>query len=747
MFKKAYNLKFWVLLASATLTAGAQGQSALLEEVVVTATKRDQSLLDVPSSVSVITSQDIQDAGIRRPKDFLSSIPNVTFIEDNAGEVYINIRGQTAVRSGDPNVAVVIDGVPLVTLKSFNQDLFDIEQIEVLKGPQSAVYGRNAAAGAVVITTKKPTDELEGSINVGAGNWDSWQVSGGVSGPITDTLKYNLSGSKRATDGPFTSVTGIKVHEFETELARLRLLWEPSERMSVNLKLAAHSSDGPSMGYNAQQVGFGFGGVILEDTLDVNSANQRFISDVAGVFDEEMIDSVLDVEYSFDAFSVRSITSYNKFDQVFAGDLIPYLPFGDPRVGLSGSADLTQAYTVYDETVSQEFRISSNSDGNVQWMAGVYYLDYKREQYSEFNVDDGSGRTLVTSGVDSFLTSSNPTVVYNATDRDTENYAAFANVQWDISDSWRAEFAGRYDREERSIDDFTPASNDGLVPLSACLPDPDLSCSDSEVFTNFSPKVSLIYTMSEDVNVYANYGKGYKAGGFNAIGSRQRLINVSPPGTQVFVQDSYDEEESDSYELGMKGSFFSGALLINAGVFYTIVEGAQQFEFFPTSGDQTVTSLDEVELRGFDVDFQAMLPSDVRLFGGFGYVDGELTEFTANPDFEGNTAPGTTEYTATLGATRVFNLNDSLTLTPRVEVYAYGPIWWDFANTPGTERDPVELLEARLTLASQDWELAAWGKNLTDEEYFQEYVPLLGVLAVAYRAPTRSYGIDFTYRF
>jgi len=213
------------------------------------------------------------------------------------------------------------------------------------------------------------------------------------------------------------------------------------------------------------------------------------------------------------------------------------------------------------------------------------------------------------------------------------------------------------------------------------------------------------------------------------------------------LKDTYEEEESESYELGMKGTFFDGTLRINAGFFYTTVDGAQQFEFFPLSGDQTVTSADEVELKGFDVDFQAILPGEIELFGGYGYVDGEVTEFSANPAFEGNTSPLTMEYTANLGATRDFLISDALTVTPRIEVLAYGPTFWDFANTQGTERDSYELLNARLTFSSDSWSISAWGKNLTDEDYFQEYVPLAGIIAVAFRAPTRSYGVDFTYNF
>ena len=212
---KTTNIHYVSALAVATalaIPAQAQDQSTAQaandadgrnSEIVVTATKRNESLTDVPIAVQVFTDQAIADRGITRPADFLSTTPNVTFIEDNAGEAYINIRGQTSVRNSDPNVAIVIDGVTLSSVKPFNQDLFAIEQIEVLKGPQSALYGRNAAAGAIVISTKKPSDVLEGTFVGAVGNWDTYRASANLTGPITETLGFAIAGSFRDTDGPF----------------------------------------------------------------------------------------------------------------------------------------------------------------------------------------------------------------------------------------------------------------------------------------------------------------------------------------------------------------------------------------------------------------------------------------------------------------------------------------------------------------------------------------------------------------
>lgn len=240
-----------VLLAQAP--AAAQNAQAVTDEIVVTATKREESLVKVPISVSVVTERAIAERGINRPADFLSSTPNVSFREDNAGEAFINIRGQTSVRNSDPNVAIVIDGVTLSSVKPFNQDLFGIQQIEVLKGPQSALYGRNAAAGAIVITTKKPGKEFEGNIVASTGSFNNTHASATVSGPLTDSIGFSLAGSIRDTDGPFTNITtGEKVHRFQNTSGRARLVYDDGGALTLDLKVTAHHSKGGGSAYNAQ---------------------------------------------------------------------------------------------------------------------------------------------------------------------------------------------------------------------------------------------------------------------------------------------------------------------------------------------------------------------------------------------------------------------------------------------------------------------------------------------------------------
>ena len=237
---------FSTLPATAAEPAAADGIVAL-EEVVVTARKRDESLRDVPMTVSVFTEQAIESAGIQKPGDFIAQVPNMQLVEtQNAGSAFVVIRGISQARNSEPSVAVLVDGVLENNPAEFNKELFDIQQIEVLKGPQGALYGRNAIGGAIIIRTKEPADELEGQVRLGYGNGSSIRAQGALSGPVgsSDTLKFRASLSYNESDGFLDNVyLGSKADPVEDLSGRVRLLWQPSETFSADLRLSASQLD------------------------------------------------------------------------------------------------------------------------------------------------------------------------------------------------------------------------------------------------------------------------------------------------------------------------------------------------------------------------------------------------------------------------------------------------------------------------------------------------------------------------
>jgi iron complex outermembrane receptor protein len=639
-------------------------------------------------------------------------------------------------------VAIVIDGVTLSNIKPFNQDLFDIQQIEVLKGPQSALYGRNAAAGAVVITTKPPGDTFEGHVVGAVGNYNTSRMSASVSGPIADGLKFAAAGSFRNTDGAFTNITtGEKVQRSTTESGRLRLLYQPNDKLSLDFQIGGHHSSGGGTAYNAQFVGLPIGG-FSGAALDANNTNEPFVSDVPSIFNESFGDVQLKADYDLGFAKLTSITAYNDLTEYFGSESPPYVPMPGETV---------QQYTYHDKNFSEEIRLTSPSNHWIRYQVGFYFLRYDRNQTSK--IDEGTDHNLPADsrGIDP-PTAPEPTLSYDNPIYRTTSYAPFASLQFDITRQLHLNLAGRYDTEDRSVRDATPSQVNPLTGASynncvALTNRPVDQCHESRTFKQFEPKVSLSYDIARGASVYASYGQGFKSGGFNPIGSRQALIAAAAalgqPASSIYVQDQYNKETSSSYEIGAKLHLFNTHLSFDIAGFKTDVSGAEQFAFFPSAGLQTVVSIDKVELKGVDLDFDALLPGDIRLYGGYGYTDGTVKKFAGNPAYDGNVAPGSFKYTVNLGVTRTFDLPDELQLVPRVDFDRYGPIWWDVANTPGTRRNPLDLVNARLTLkSSSKWQISLYGDNLTNAKYFQEVVPLLSVFTVNYRGPLMTYGIE-----
>jgi iron complex outermembrane receptor protein len=563
-------------------------------------------------------------------------------------------------------------------------------------------------------------------------------------------LKIAAAASFRNTDGPFTNVnTGEKVQRFETTNGRLQLLYTPTDKLTVDFRVGAHSSNGGGSAYNAQVVGLPIGG-FSGAALDANYANMPFVSNVTGAFNETYQDALLKVDYDFGFAKLTSISAANVLNQYFGSDSPPYVP----NTGTPGAT--VQQYTYVDKNYSEEIRLTSRSDERFRWQGGFYILRYFRTQTSKISVDSDGSLPADRNHIEP-PGSTHPTASYDNPMYETTSYAPFVSVQLDVTEQFHVNLAGRYDTEKRNIrsvanpeiNPLTGVSYNNCVALTGV---PISACRNSRTFEQFEPKVSLSYDVNPNASVYATYGKGFKSGGFNPIGSRAALLGAAAgaglPASSVFVQDQYDKEVSTSYEVGAKGRFFDRKLSVNAAVWKTDIKGAQQFEFYPTVGLQTTVSINSVKLKGFDADFDLQLPMNFRVFGGLGYTDGKVTSFAGNPAYNGNVSPGSYKYTYNLGVIDSIDINDQLKIIPRLEANRYGPIWWDVANTPGTERAPLTLLNARLSLKSvKHWELSAYGDNLANKAYFQEVVPLLGFFTVNYRGPTRTYGLEARYNF
>jgi iron complex outermembrane receptor protein len=787
-----------------------------LEEIIVTGTRRDTNLIETPVAVQVFTETQIDNAGITRPQDYLNLTPNVTFIQANhAGEAFVNIRGQTSVRQSESAVAVVIDGVQLATQNEFNGDLFDIEQIEVLKGPQGALYGRNAAAGAIVVRTIEPTDDYEGKVVASYGNWNTMRVAAGFGGPIIPgKLRFRASAAMNDTDGPFQNIiSGENVMRVNEKNGRLRLMYEGDEGLNLDFKVQATRLDGGGIAANAQGPNIVNGGV--PSPVNTSAVDSPFVSDTRGGNRQDKFSTSLRGDYDFEGFTVSSVTAYSQITDNYEAPLFPYQAANDPRNDAGNAilfGDQTQKYRIAQNFFQQEIRFTSDEDQRLRWQAGIYFLTGDRNFTTEegyngrvpLNADGtpnvgvdgylpnpegairgsldpaistaifgdafdrwdrlliGGGVILPTRGIDG-LDTVNPTNAYDISEFGSRNIAPFANVQYDITENLEINVAARYDIERRTVETQTPdvinpftgTSFNRCVNLFGLAAD---ECQSERTFKQLQPKVTLTYKMPDiSSSVYASWGRSFKSGGFNAFGSREIVVRATAVGITreeaealVFVNDSYEKEVADQIEVGFKTRQFDDRLTFNIAGFWTDIEDSQQFIFFPAGSIQAVASLDNVEILGIEADATFQVTDTLTAFGAVGFIDAEIKESAAQPAAVGNRPPYVSDYNITLGLQLDQPITDALNLLARVEYNRQGSVWFDAVNTPNTRRDPIDLVNARLGIASDNYEFSLWARNLNNERYRVETVTLVtgvGTFNPGFLAPPRSYGVEAKLRF
>ncbi|WP_439534204.1 TonB-dependent receptor [Polymorphobacter sp.] len=776
------------------------------DEIIVTGLKRDQRLIEVPVAVSVFGAEQIQQAGIQRPSDFLQLTPNVSFNQSiNRTDFFVNIRGQTSVRNAEPSVRIIVDGVPLSQPSEFVQELVDIEQIEVLRGPQGAFYGRNASAGVIVIKTKDLTDDWSGEVRGGYGNFNSMNGSVSFGGAIVPgVLKVRATLAANDTDGPFTNInTGEKPQRYREYIGRFRAIYTPTPELSVDFRVNLQNAKGGTYAYLPQIArhpltpnGTVVGGVPITE-VDTNNVDIPIVSDVVSSLRQNIFSTAVKIDYDFGGATLTSVTSWANVHQKSGGKNLPYGNAADASTNFGAWAGIFGDQTQNNDDefwqFDQELRLSSNSDGAFKWQVGAEFLwtEWRRfrnvalngripagQTLLGYNGIVGGQRTLIGGGavplepsqlygVDSPYASR----VYTINDKGGHNIAPFANIQYDVTDQLEIGLAGRYDIEQRYT---TSQGTDAISPFSGqsfnqCVRILGLSlaeCTDgrSRVFRQFSPKVNITYKIDNFGSVYASWGKGFKTGGYNDIGSREIIVRskipvfLAVPGTtpeqaraqaeaSVFSQDSFDKEVATNYEIGMKGELFDRRLSFTIAGFITDLSNTQQYRFDPNASIASIDSVDASRIKGFEFDVQARLTDTFTLFGGYGYVDSKITRFLADPRLVGNRMPNTAKYNSVLGGQLAQPVTDTLTVNARAEWTRSGSMWFDIQNTPNTDRDAIDLVNVRLGVGTERFEVSAWARNLFNKKYATEAVVVFPHINVLTQAFTRQVGVEARYRF
>lgn len=720
-------------LAAATLAASPlAAQDAPAAEtvdnqgIVVTGLRRTETLQDTPAAVTAFDSQAIQNAGIERPADFIALTPNVNLVEtQNAGNAFVIIRGITQNRNSEPSVAVIVDGVQQVNPAQFNQDLFDIDQIEVLKGPQGGLYGRNAIGGAIIISTKKPTDEFSGNITAGVDNGFGYFLRGGVSGPLAENVKFRVAGSWYDTDGFIDNVfLNEKADPVQDFSLRGNLLIEASDQLTFDLRASMNQLRTQGLYYN-----------IVADVNDIAPVEVNN----PGQNDRDIYNVALKVEYAGENAVLTSISSYDTLKEILTGDAFDFKPIPQSfffnlfefLFGPGNGFDLNQSQYLNVKAFSQEVRLASPEDGRAfNWMVGGYLIDTTRFISTGNMIDTGNGvfpvfRSPSTNPL-------NPQFSYLADGQNNFAWALFANAGYEFSPEFRVDASLRYDRDRRRQTTLTPQ---GFLPNVPGVPQAQSGEVRTAVFDDWQPKITLTYEPTPDLTIYGGYSRGFRSGGFNQTGVGAESVNAGIVG----VGDIFQAETADTFEIGAKAQL--GPVRLAGAAYTTKSENSYFFVFLAQSSTQNLGNIPETRINGFELEATAEVLPDFDINAAIGVTDSEIKAFP-DPTVIGNEAPQISRYTLNLGAQYAGAISDSVDGLVRVDYRRTGKTWWEPFNT--TVREPVDIVDARagVTLAN-GVSITAFAQNLFNEIYNAEFSPG----GFVFRARPRRYGVEVGFKF
>ena len=724
-----------VLSANVSVAQQNSSESATLEEITVTARGWEESLQDTPISETVFNAQQVEDARIDRVEDFIALTPGVTISQaQNAGQSFAMFRGLTQVRNNEAPMAVVIDGVLTAGPNQLTRELFDIESIEVVRGPQGALYGRNATGGAIIINTRAPGDEFEGYVRSGFAEGDEYFVLGGISGALSDNVSASLNAKYLDRGGYYDNVTlGTEADPFEEIAITGKLNWQLSDALSAALKFSYVENDGAALNVWFQPTllddqnrfaGFDFASPIVGG----DTVFSEFFANNLGINDREIFEASLKLDYDTDVGTFTSITAIQNLDELSAGDQFPYTAAAFADLGFDG-LDGSQSQFFNWDAWSQEFRLTSDQGQRLRWMLGAYALFTDRFVSTTAGRDLGQGIVRL-ERTPRPTDPGNPTLSFLADDNDNTAWAVFANFTYDFTDRLEGYFGLRYDEDDRE---------QSVSPLQFGLP-PGVGnpgAVNQRTFSELQPKVSLNYAINDDFRVFGSWGRGFRSGQFNQNGVSALVANAT---------DVADEEVSETTELGFKSTFADGRATLNGSIYQTDVEGQHYFLFVGAVSAQIMVNIDEVEIVGGELELTANLADGFDVYAGIGLIDSEIKEYAFEPTAVGNDAPYVSDSTYNLGAQYRTDVGTSSEFLARVDYSVQGDRFWDPANT--TMNSSIEILNARLAMEFGDgkWSVAAYGKNLLDTEYNLD-ITADGGLVFSFIAPPRVLGFDVRVNF
>lgn len=729
----------------------ARAQQALLEEDIVTAQKRSENVMDVPIAISVFNAETIESLSARNLTDLGRFTAGVEMINTKSLQPTYTIRGvQTNdwTAGSDPAVAVYVDGVYAARGAGAEAALVDLARVEVLKGPQGTLLGRNAMGGAIHIISNKPTMAQEGRVKVSVGDYNRIDGEVVINQPVGDGLAFRVIGLTRNRDGYMNSPNGPDLNDEDQQAIRLVVLWTATDRTEVLWRAEYSEVDQHSATHTA----------LIPPTFELANPDRRLdtFGDVATDFvnreQREMFSSSLEINHVMDGMTFTAITGWREYETELDEDLDGA---NNPDYVLHGRNPQDNDY------LSQEFRLTGFTQ-RLKWTLGA---GYSREHVAHDTIALFNLSTLepfagaeILKNAGSHTSDTFPGVIAafepwpeEAQSSGTyESWAVYGDATWSISDGLNLTGGLRYTRDDKAFDLFTQHQNQ-IVGADFGLAfydngQPVLDVTQRESWDNVSGRMVLDYAVGDDAMVYGSVSTGFKSGGFNTL-------NVGP-----VIDTSYDDEEVINYETGLKGQFLQRRLNLNLAVFFYEYDNLQELKLLgqPTPGYNLLNS--DAEGYGLEVEALWLATPDLTLGGNYSWLKTEYTKFnileaageSPEEDLTGEPRTGTPEHKVNLHLEYVIRLGDYGRLVPRLD-YSWNDTRLESLTDPAREVDAFSITNARLTLLpdAANWEIALWSTNLFDEEVHIEFGDngdAIGSLTAA-RIPPRMVGADFAYHF
>ena len=635
-------------------------RSIKLGDVKVTAEKREKDVQEIPGSVSVITEIQLEDSGINSTMDLSSLVPNLYFIKTGNALVtdFASIRGINGTMNANPALGLYVDNV---YYSGLSLNLLDIKRVEVLRGPQSTLYGRNSEAGVINIITKEPSNFWTSSVNLGYSSFNSYEAQGALSGPlVSDKLAFRGALRYFETDSYFENrLNGDDdAGRMENLDGRFSLQAAALDNLDITLRYDLQRYKSPKYANYA--------------LLGSNDLRKNIVVDFPGESDKDSDGVSLQAEYRMDGINVMSITSYRKEDFNLNND-IDFTPFDLVRL------DMSHGITSF----SQEFRVVSDSSGSpVQWIGGLFFLSEESDGQVDIwmnymNMGMGMpGETLSRKSV-----------------TDTLGVAAFGEFTYTFFNQLDVTLGIRYDREQKDFD-FSRMPGGIVQTMMGYMP---LSGSTDKSFDTWLPKAAVSYQFSDEMRSYVSVSRGFRSGGFNAVEK---------------IGSSYEPEFTMNYELGVKTSWLDKRLQLNASLFY-IDWSDMQVEVL-TSGGATVyiDNAGKATSKGTEIELIARPIAGLEVIAGAAYTKAEYDDFSQGPFVhDGNRVVDSPEYTLNLGGT--YRFTNGLFVSGR---YAqFGEIFFDPANTQS--QSSYGIVDAKIGYETKHFDMYLYSNNLFDEEY------------------------------